>query len=93
MRQTPGGALPHGSVTRVTQGGYEGWEGTIIGDRSVNGTLTEYRVVIKRPEDEPGMEIDTYVPAGGGGRYRLVAAQDRLHKRRPTRSRLRVGLN
>jgi hypothetical protein len=63
MRLTPGGPLPGGAPTRVTDGEYVGFEGTVVGHIEEDGKLPRYRVVIKRPEEAEGMEFDTYVPA------------------------------
>jgi hypothetical protein len=63
MRLQPGGALPAEAPILVVDGEYAGYEGTVIGTVSIDDRLDRYRVLIKRPEEEPGMEFDTYVPA------------------------------
>ncbi len=56
--------MPGGAPIRIVAGEYDGYEGTISGHTTVDGQLTSYKVTIKRPEEEEGMEFITDVPAG-----------------------------
>lgn len=71
MRITPGAPLPPNAPIRVVAGEYEGYEGFISGHTEVNGKLTTYRVTIRRPDEDEGMEFITDVPADAVSLVRL----------------------